>query len=144
MAASTARADLRAACAAILTTYQAANPTLLAHVYDHRPGSYRTPCAFVDNVILAPSIDHDSGTRRGELIARVFIVNKLVSNQQAAHEQDVLVDALTDAFTNNPWVTANRSFLEPISVDADVVTEGDASFAASVINVRMREKVGRI
>lgn len=143
MAASTFRAQLRAGCKTVLDTYKAANPTQLAHVYDARPGSYRTPCAFVDNVILEPSIGHDSGTRSRELVARVFIVNKLVSNDQAADEQDVLVDGLVDAFSNTPRAASTSTLLEPVSVEGEVVTEGDASYAASVINVRGRELVGR-
>jgi hypothetical protein len=33
--------------------------------------------------------------------------------------------------------------MEPINVDGEVVADGDASYAASVINVRGRELAGR-
>lgn len=140
---TTFRADLRAGCKAVLDDLQAANPTLLAHVYDHRPGSYRTPCAFVDNVILEPSITHTAGLRFRDLVARVYIVHKLISNDQTADEQDDLVDLAVDAFTADPHAAAATTLLEPISVEPDEVTDGDTTYAASVINVRGRIQEGR-
>ena len=136
------RTDLRAGCKTVLDSYKTSNPTLLAHVYDHRPPRYLTPCAFVDNVVLEPTITHDSGTRQRDMIARVYVVNKFVSNDQTADEQDALVDGLVDAFTSNHSVVS-QALIEPISVDGEEVSDGDATYAASVINVRGRIRQGR-
>ena len=140
---STFRAQLRAGCKDVLDDLKTANPTLLAHVYDHRPTVYRTPCAFVDNVILEPSITHTAGLRFRDLVARVYIVHKFVSNDQTADEQDVLVDKAVDAFTADPRAASSTTLLEPISVEPDEVTDGEATYAASVINVRGRVQEGR-
>lgn len=140
---STFRAQLRSGCKAVLDTLQSSSPTLLAHVYDHRPPVYRTPCAFVDNVIEEPSISHSAGLRGRDLVARVYIVHKIVSNDQAADEQDVLVDKAVDAFTAAPNSASSTTLIEPISVSGDEVTDGDATYAASVISVRGRVLEGR-
>lgn len=136
------RADFRAGCKSVLDTYKAANSSLLAHVYDHRPARYLTPCAFVDSVIAEPTIRHDSGTRQRTLQARVYVVNKFVSNDQTADEQDALVDGLVDAFTANHSVVSG-SLVEPVSVEGDELTDGDTSYAASVIVVQGRIQQGR-
>lgn len=136
------RAKLRTGCAAVLTTYQQANPARLAHALDHRPTVYRTPCAFVDNVIASPRIVHDSGTRTITYQARIVVVNKYVTNEQAADEQDALVDDLVDAFSDTPHAVAG-ALIEPVSVDGEELTDGDATYAASVIVVQGTIQTGR-
>lgn len=136
------RADLRAGCKSVLDAYLAAHPTQLAHVYDHRPGSFRTPCAFVDNVIAEPTIRHDSGTRQRALQARVYVVNKIVSNDQTADEQDALVDGLVDAFTATPRAVSG-ALIEPSSVQGDELSDDAATYAASVIVVTGLIQQGR-
>lgn len=136
------RTDLRAGCLTVLQAYKTANESQLAHVYDHRPPRYLTPCAFVDNVILEPTITHDSGTRQRDMVARVYVVNRFLSNDQTADEQDALVDGIVDAFTANHSVVS-QALIEPISVDGEEVQDGDATYAASVINVRGRKRQGR-
>lgn len=140
---STFRAQLRAGCKTVIDSVQVANPSQLAHVYDHRPQSYRTPCAFVDNNITQPTITHDAGTRRRDLVAEVHIVNKLISNDQAADEQDVLVDLIVDAFTAQPRAASSASLIEPVSVGGHEEQDGDASYACSIVFVRGRIQEGR-
>ena len=140
---STFRAQLRQGCFSVIQSVQSANSGVLAHVYDHRPQSYRTPCAFVDNNITQPVIDHDSGTRRRDLVAAVHIVNKLISNDQAADEQDVLVDRIVDAFTAQPRAASSASLIEPVSVDGHEEQDGEASYACSIVFVRGRIMEGR-
>ena len=134
---------MRSGAKTVIDSVQTANPTLLAHTYDHRPQSFRTPCAFVDNNITQPVIDHDSGTRRRDLVAAVHIVNKLISNDQAADEQDVLVDLIVDAFTDQPRAASSASLIEPVSVDGHEEQDGDASYACSIVLVRGRIQEGR-
>lgn len=136
------RANFRAGCKGVLDSYKAANPTLLAHVYDHRPESYRTPCAFVDNVIGEPTIVHDFGTRQRVLQARVYVVNKIVSNDQTADEQDALVDGVVDAFSAAAR-SVSGALIQPIRVEGDELNDGDAFYAASVIVVQGQIRQGR-
>lgn len=140
---STFRAQLRSGCKDVLDTLKSANPTLLAHVYDHRPASFRTPCAFVDNVILEPSISHTAGLRFRDLVAQVHFTHKIVSNDQTADEQDALVDLAVDAFTADPRAASTTTLIEPISVEGHEETDGDASYACSIVNVRGRVQEGR-
>lgn len=140
---STFRAQLRAGCKTVIDSVQTANPTLIAHTYDHRPSSFRTPAIFVDNNITQPTITHDAGTRARDLLAAVHIVNKLISNDQAADEQDVLVDLVVDAFTAQPRAASNASLIEPVSVDGHDETDGEASYACSIVFVRGRILEGR-
>lgn len=144
MTTTTFRAQLRAGCKTILDTYKAANPTQLAHVYDHNPGSYRTPCAFVATVIDEPSIDLTRATRTRTLLAHVYVINRLISDDQAADEQDALVDGLVAAFTSdtNIRLASAQSRAQAISVSSDRVVDGEATYAASVINVRGEEPAG--
>lgn len=140
---STFRAQLRAGCKTVLDAVKAANSTKLVHTYDHRPGSFRTPCGFVDNNILEPSIAHTAGLRFRDLVAQVHVVNRVVSNDQAADEQDDLVDLLVDAFTAAPNAASTTTLIEPVSVDGHEETDGEATYACSVINVRGRVQEGR-
>lgn len=137
------RADLRAGCKAVLDAYQAANQGLLAHVYDHRPVSFRTPCAFVDSVIAEPTIRHDSGTRQRTLHALVYVVNKFVTNDQTADEQDALVDGVVDAFTAAPRQVTG-SLIEPVSVHGEELSDDMTTYAASVITVQGLIQQGRV
>lgn len=146
---STNRATLRAGCFSVLQTVQAAHPTLLAHVWDHTPPTFRTPVAFVANVIAQPTIAHDASTRRMEMVAEVHVVNKYVSNNQAADEQDALVDLIVDAFTAAPRGASASSLIEPVSVtgheEQDVNPNGEAAYyPCSVINVRGSFIEGRL
>lgn len=141
---STNRAQLRAGCKTVLDTVQAASPSLLVHVYDHRPPNFRTPCAFVENVIGQPTIAHDAATRRMEMVAEVHIVNKYVSNDQAADEQDTLVDLIVDAFTAAPRAASSASLIEPVSVTGHEESDGEAFYPCSVVNVRGSFIEGRL
>ena len=141
---STARAQLRAGVKSVLDTIKAANPTVLAHVYDHRPGSFRTPCAFVDNHIRTVQVTHDASVRLRLLEAEAHFVNKLVSNDQAADEQDVLSDLAEDAFTAAPRTTSADSETVHIGVDGHTETDGDTSYACTVVTVRGRFQEGRL
>lgn len=141
---STFRAQLRAGCKTVIDAVQTANPTRIAHTYDHTPATFRTPCVFVANGIDQPTILHDASTRSRDLVAFVHIVNKLVSNDQTADEQDVLVDLVVDEFTATPRAASASSLIEPVSVQNHEETDGSASYACSVVLVRGRIIEGRL
>lgn len=131
---STFRAQLRAGCKTVIDSVQTANPTLIAHTYDHRPAKFLTPCAFVDFAV-DQTIAHDSGTRRRVFTAFVHIVNKLISNDQAADEQDVLVDLVVDAFTAQPRAASNSTLIEPTGVTTHAEETDGANYACSIVAV---------
>ena len=142
----TARARFRAGCKTIIDTVKTANPTLIAHTYDHRPGSFRTPCAFVENSITTPLVNLDSGTWQRDLQGEIHIVNKLVSNEQAAHEQDVLSDLMDQAVVDNPnasSMTGGRIVIRYASVDSHEETDGQATYACTVLTIRGLILLGR-
>jgi hypothetical protein len=137
---STNRAQLRAGCLTVLQAVQTAHPTLLVHIYDHHPPAFRTPCAFVENVITEPTITHAAQTRRMDIVAEVHLVNKYVSNDQTADEQDALVDYVVDAFSDNKRAASDQSLTEPTSVSGHEETvlgpSGETlAYACSVITV---------
>lgn len=142
--ASTFRQQLRAGCKSVLDTYQAANPTLLGIVYDYPPESFATPCAYVEKAVNE-RIDHDASTRRRILSVNVVIVNKLMSNDQAVAEQDVLVDALIDAFTATPYAASTTTVIAPVSVTDTEITAGEGvKYAAAIITIEGSIQEGRL
>lgn len=138
------RQQLRAGCKTVLDTYKAANPTLLYEVYDFPPGSYHTPLAYVEKAV-SETIRHDSGTRQRTLRVNVVIVNKLMSNEQATDEQDVLVDGLLDGFTAAPRAASASTLIQPVSVTDTELTDADGiRYAAAVIAVEGVIQEGRV
>lgn len=138
------RADLRAGCYSVISTYQAANPSLLAHALDYPPESFHTPLAYCEKAITEALV-HDSGIRRRTLRINVVIVNKLVSNDQVTGEQDALVDGIVDAFTAAPRAAGANSRIEPVSVtDTELSDPNGNRYAAAVITVEGVIQEGRI
>ena len=136
------RANLRAGCKTVIDAVQTAHPTKLAHTLDHTPATFRTPLAYVANNIVEPTITHDSGTRARELIAEIHLVNRIITNDQTADEQDELVDRVVDAVTANPRAVTG-ALIEPVSVDGHEEQDGSATYSCSIVNVRGRILQGR-
>lgn len=140
---TTFRQDFRAGCISVLTTYQAANPTLLATVYGYPPESYATPCAYVEKTVNE-RIVHDAGLRFRVCTVNVVIVNRLISNKQATDEQDVLVDGVMDAFTATPHAASGVTMIEPTAVTDTEITGGEGvRYAAAVITIEGSIQEGR-
>jgi hypothetical protein len=98
MATTSFRQTFRSGMKTVLDTYKTANPTLLSHVYDHEPPQPRTPCAFV-NKEISETLAFSGQVRQRVMTGTVTVLNRLMSQNQAADEQDVLVDGLLDAFS---------------------------------------------
>ena len=144
----TSRAQARAGCKTVIDAVKAANPTLLIHTYDSRPNGFYTPCAFVENVI-GESITHDSGTRTRDLRCEVHVVNKYVTNDQAADEQDALVDLVVEAFTDTPRAASTSSLTQCLGVTGhdEVQPRADGepvAYACSVLTVQVLIHEGRL
>ena len=141
--ATTFRVDFRAGLVSVAQTYATANPTLIGTVYDYPPESFATPCLYIEKGI-PESVVHDSGLRFRVLTGHVVIVNKLISNAQATHEQDVLIDALMDAYTAAPHGASGQTLIEPKGVQETEITAGDGvRYAAAIITVEGSIQEGR-
>lgn len=146
----TFRVSFRAGLKSLIDAYKAAHPydgstgLGLAETYDYPPESYHTPCAYVEKSI-PETVRHDVSTRFRVLTGRVVLVAKLISNAQATHEQDVLVDALHEWFTINARVAGNGSVLEVTAVDPDVELTDKAGthYSATIFTVRGNRPLGR-
>lgn len=131
--ATTFRNDAVAAITGLLTTFQAANPTLLRSVNRRRPGKFgETPLAYIGE--RAESLTHDSGTRTRTFAIPVVVVDVLSDNIETAGRLDLLVDLLVDVFTANPHAVAN-CLIEPVSVN-DLEVEAGVPYAAIQIAIR--------
>jgi hypothetical protein len=138
------RQQFRAGCKTVLDTFKAANPTVLLEDYDYPPESYHTPCAYVEKGVNE-TVQHTSGVRTRTLRGNVVLVNKLVSNDQATGEQDVLVDGLLDAFTAAPRAASASSLIQPVSVtDTELQDANGNRYAAAVISVEGVIQEGRV
>jgi hypothetical protein len=138
------RQELRAGCKSVLDTYQAAHPDQLNKVYDYPPESFDTPAAYVEKTVNE-RIEHDASLRRRVLTVNVVLVNKLMSNDQATGEQDVLVDGLLDAFTAAPHGASTTTEIQPVSVTDTEITAGEGvRYAAAVIAIEGSTQEGRL
>lgn len=141
--ATTFRVDFRAGLKSILDTVQAANPTLLLHVYNYPPESYNTPCAYVEKAI-PETADHMSGVRQRVLRGQIVIVNKLISNAQTTSEQDVLVDLIVDAITAAPHAASGSTLVEYDGVtEVPIADPNGGQYSGAVIAVKGAIAEGR-
>jgi hypothetical protein len=116
-----ARTDLRSGIKTVLTTYQAAHPTLISHVYDHPPASPRTPCVYIEKAMpeTDPLPTGQIWTR--QITSRVVVLNRVVSNDQATSEQDVLAEGLILAFmTARKTIITNGRVFPTVGGDVEV------------------------
>jgi hypothetical protein len=122
MAATTFRADARAALVAILEAQATASPTLLRKVEASRPGSFpELPCAYVSN--LTETITWSAGVRT-RLIdgAEVTIVD---TYREAVHDGlDQLVDLLVDRLNDATQQVGNAIIELSRVADAEVEVQG--------------------
>jgi hypothetical protein len=100
----TARVDLRSYGYALLQTFQAANPALIAAVHPKRPSHFNNPkpLGFMD--ILIESATHTQGTRERVMSPSfVFVFDPTLS----VDTSDEVVDTFADFLTDNPHIVPN-------------------------------------
>lgn len=144
------RVEFRAGLKALLDAYKAAHPFVsstglgLAETYDYPPGSYHTPCGYVEKSI-PEVVTHDASTRARVLTGQIVFVSKLIDNAQATHEQDVLVDQFHEWVTANPRAAGASSRMEIVRIQPDVeISDGDGTrFTAAVVTIEGHKPVGR-
>jgi hypothetical protein len=128
------RVDAVAAVKAVLDAYADANPTLLGQTYSARPESYTVPSTWL-GARTEGSIRHDAQIRQRVVNIEVIVAHGLADNEEAMGREDVLIDALVDAFSDNP--RRNPDFvIAPTSVESGEVPFGDGFTRAAVINVQ--------
>jgi len=141
---STFRAQFRAGLKTVLDTVKAANPSALLEVREYPPESYHTPLAYVEKGVNE-TLQHTSGVRIRTLRGNIVLVNKLVSNDQATDEQDVLVDLVLDALTAAPRAASASTLIQPVSVtDTELQDANGNRYAAAVIGVEGVIQEGRV
>lgn len=139
--ATTVRTRIRAGALTVLQAYKTANPTLLTHVYDHRPGSVRTPCAFVAKG-MDESVRHDANVRSRTIRPRIIVLNRQVTNDQATDEQDVLADGLIQAFSDARSTMVSHAFTAIVGVEDGEERFGDAVYAGFAITLEVNALEG--
>jgi hypothetical protein len=141
---STFRAQFRAGLKTVLDTVKSANPSALLEVREYPPESYHTPLAYVEKGVNE-TLQHTSGVRIRTLRGNIVLVNKLVSNDQATDEQDVLVDLVLDALTAAPRAASASTLIQPVSVtDTELSDNNGNRYAAAVIGVEGVIQEGRV
>lgn len=136
------RQTARSGAKGVLDTYRTANPTRLQHTYDHPPGSYHTPCAFVDKE-MPETITFSASVRQRVLTVTVVVLNRLSSNQESSAEQDVLVDGLIDAFTSAARTAVPGCLITPASVSDAERESNDGRYAGFELALLVESQEGR-
>lgn len=135
------RTDFRAGVKTILDTYKTANPTLLAHVYDHPPATLNTPCAYLEKEV-SERYQHTSGLRIRTATLNVVVVNKQSTNKQVTGEQDALLDGILNALSDDPDAVSG-CLIEPVASEDRPVEIAGTAYEAVVISVQGIEQRGR-
>lgn len=100
MLASSFRQQVVTGVVAVLTAFQAANPTLLVQTSSARPRSatnFALPGAYIDTRSESVTFDHD--IRYTTLTTPVIVCVQVSDNVQAEAQMDAIMDGLRDAFT---------------------------------------------
>lgn len=130
---TTFRSDVRDGIYGLLTGFQAANPTLIHHVYRRRPGSF--PDRYSGYVGSMPeTVAHTGGSlSQRTMTPNVVLVMKLT---EPSHEQSDAMDDLVDAFITyanaRPHAVSNQTVVVPTGVE-DVELEAEGTFYPAAI-----------
>jgi hypothetical protein len=136
---TTFRTDLRAGCYAILGIVQTAHPTLLPDISPSAPESYTTPMGYVEKGVRE-SGDVQAQTWTRQLDAAIVLVNKLMSNDQAANEQDALVDLVVEAIIDNPHIVSGATLVQPAGIQ-DFELSGGEGVKYSAVRIVVRGSI---
>ena len=98
--ATTYRADARVALNTLLSSFLAANPTLLNQVYRARPKTLHPPCAFIGDW-HEPTITLDMSIVTRLPQVDLVLVQGEYDNAETMDAQDVLTDAFISYLANN-------------------------------------------
>lgn len=128
------RATTRQTLFDFLDTYKTANPTVLRQVHKTRPGSFRElPCAFIGEVGL--TFLHAGQVRQTGGAAELVFVAGLADNTEAKDKLDAVVDAITEALTDDPHVLGANTVCEPMSISDDAIEQGGVVYTAVTLTV---------
>lgn len=141
------RTDARAGCKAVLDAYKSTytNPdaaTYLAHVYDHRPPRVTGRSAWV-NKDITEQISFGANIQSRVLQPSITVANKLASNEQAADEQDAILDALMDVAMSNARTAVTGAVLLPALVTDEEIESDDGIYAGFRLTFNLLTQGGR-
>lgn len=117
---TTFRADVRAACVALLEAYKAAAGVRL-QVYRGRPASIMPPTAFVDRIsegITYPAYTYPTRTPRAEIV----VLHGLFDSGEAVDQADAFADGFLE------WAVANIGEAGANTTVSVVEIEDDATY----------------
>lgn len=138
---TTFRVDLVAATAALLVTYQVANPTLLRQVNTRRPaGIGETPCAWIGD--RNETDTHSSQVHRRTFALEIAVADQWVDDSDAIVRMDTLIDGLVTLLSDNPRAIAS-CLIENTAVTDTQWEYGTVVYPGAVITVRGIIQEGR-
>lgn len=128
-----------------LTSFQAANPTLLKGVEGSRPANLTSldlPGAYIDSA--DETITHTQGTRERTIAGTVMVVIQSPANNEASTASDIIVDGLVDAFTAAYHAADGSSITGPISVTEVPLDADGGHYLGELIAFRITKTEGRL
>lgn len=147
-----ARTDLTTGLLTMLNAFQAANPTLLRHVFRTRPPTLvtDTPCVYID--LRPENITYDNSIRDRILSPSVVFVDRFTDSGELSDRLDVLVDAFIDHLDNYAHLTGTGTTLNNVWSKATIAQEaeqfgGDPPAYAAATRVTLNDvlyKEGRL
>ena len=147
---TTFRSDVYAAAQTLMSTFRAANPTLVRKVWPARPDSFTLgdlPCVVLGN--FTERINTTQGVRQRMMDGfTVEVVDRAPLANEAALRMTGLVDAILDYLTANYHAASGTSIVEPIGVtdgDTGAIGEGTNLFwFSNLIMFRAYVSEGRV
>lgn len=131
--ATTFRRDTRAGLYTLLTGFQTANPTMLAHTYRRRPGSF--PDKSTGYVGSMPeTITHTGGSLSTRTLSPtiVLVMRMTEPATEGADAMDDLVDAFVAYCNARPHAISNQTVVVPDGVE-DVELDAEGTFYPAAI-----------
>lgn len=112
------RQVLSAAIVSLVTTFAAANPTIIRSVWTTKPNlsNAEMPCFYIGD--LAESITHMQGVRTRTFSGfSAYLVDNPGATDESSARLDFAADALVDLFTANPHAASGRSIFQHVGTN---------------------------
>jgi hypothetical protein len=136
------RGDVRDFFEAGLNTFQAANPTLVTHIYSARPASL-TDARIVFIGGISEEIAHDAGTWRRAAEVTLVCARALGENTEVIDDLEDLADALVDYLSQTPHLTGGLTYQEPVRTVTTELPDGGTFLPAVAVVARAYIQQGR-
>lgn len=130
---TTFRKDTRDGLYSLLTGFQTANPTMLAHTYRRRPGSFPDAIsAFVGS--MPETIVHTGGSlsQRTMSPSVTFVMKMTEPASEGADDMDLVVDAFITYANGLPHAISNQTVVLPVGVE-DTEEDAEGTFYPAAV-----------